>query len=100
MADLQVLLWLSFGAVRHRARRRDDPAQCAGHADVHGADAECRESSPLVTFSLQTATLSGTVLVFLIFVVAAAESRSPFRSCCSCRGHDAPRRRGYDSLKG
>ena len=27
----------------------------------------------LVTFSLETATLSGAVLVFLIFVVAAAE---------------------------
>jgi len=27
----------------------------------------------LVTFSLQTATLSGAVLVFLIFVVAASE---------------------------
>ena len=27
----------------------------------------------LVVFSLRTATLSGTVLVFLIFVVAAAE---------------------------
>jgi hypothetical protein len=40
----------------------------------------------LVTFSLRTATLSGAVLVFLIFVVACVrDRRSRFRSCCSCR---------------
>ena len=40
----------------------------------------------LVTFAAATATLSGAVLVFLVFVVAAPRSPSRSRSCCCCRG--------------
>ncbi len=55
----------------------------------------------LVTFSLRTATLAGAVLVFLIFVVAAAEISIAIpivlRLSRQRRSLDV---QGYDSLKG
>ncbi len=72
MADLQVLLWLSFvlfgiGLVGVMIRRNALVMLMCMELMLNAV------ILALVAFSLRTATLSGTVLVFLIFVVAAAE---------------------------
>ena len=72
MADLQVLLWLSFvlfgiGLVGVMVRRNALVMLMCMELMLNAV------ILALVVFSLRTATLSGAVLVFLIFVVAAAE---------------------------
>jgi NADH-quinone oxidoreductase subunit K len=55
----------------------------------------------LVTFSLETATLSGAVLVFLIFVVAAAEIAIAIPIVLQLsRQRSSLDVEGYDRLKG
>jgi NADH-quinone oxidoreductase subunit K len=72
MADTQVLLGLSFalfalGLVGVMVRRNALVMLMCMELMLNAV------ILALVTFSLETATLSGAVLVFLIFVVAAAE---------------------------
>jgi NADH-quinone oxidoreductase subunit K len=72
MADTQLLLGLSFvlfalGLVGVRVRRNALVMLMCMELMLNAV------ILALVTFSLETATLSGAVLVFLIFVVAAAE---------------------------
>ena len=72
MADTQVLLGLSFvlfalGLVGVMVRRNALVMLMCMELMLNAVIVA------LVTFSLETATLSGAVLVFLIFVVAAAE---------------------------
>jgi NADH-quinone oxidoreductase subunit K len=72
MADLHPLLWLSFalfalGLVGVIVRRNALVMLMCMELMLNAV------ILALVVFSLQTATLSGAVLVFLIFVVAAAE---------------------------
>jgi NADH-quinone oxidoreductase subunit K len=72
MADTQLLLGLSFalfalGLVGVMVRRNALVMLMCMELMLNAV------ILALVTFSLETATLSGAVLVFLIFVVAAAE---------------------------
>ena len=72
MADTQLLLGLSFvlfalGLVGVMVRRNALVILMCMELMLNAV------ILALVTFSLETATLSGAVLVFLIFVVAAAE---------------------------
>jgi NADH-quinone oxidoreductase subunit K len=72
MADLHPLLWLSFalfaiGLVGVIVRRNALVMLMCMELMLNAV------ILALVVFALQTATLSGAVLVFLIFVVAAAE---------------------------
>ena len=72
MAELPALLWLSFalfgiGLVGVMVRRNALVMLMCMELMLNAV------VLALVDFSLRTATLSGTVLVFLIFVVAAAE---------------------------
>jgi len=72
MADAQLLLGLSFalfalGLVGVMVRRNALVMLMCMELMLNAV------ILALVTFSLETATLSGAVLVFLIFVVAAAE---------------------------
>ena len=72
MADTQLLLGLSFvlfalGLVGVMVRRNALVMLMCMELMLNAV------SLALVTFSLETATLSGAVLVFLIFVVATAE---------------------------
>jgi NADH-quinone oxidoreductase subunit K len=100
MADLQVLLWLSFvlfgiGLVGVMVRRNALVMLMCMELMLNAV------ILALVTFSLRTATLSGTVLVFLIFVVAAAEIAIAIPIVLMLsrqkRSLDVE---GYDSLKG
>ena len=72
MAELPALLWLSFalfgiGLVGVMVRRNALVMLMCMELMLNAV------VLALVVFSLRTATLAGTVLVFLIFVVAAAE---------------------------
>ena len=72
MADLHPLLWLSFalfaiGLVGVIVRRNALVMLMCMELMLNAV------ILALVVFALQTATLAGAVLVFLIFVVAAAE---------------------------
>ena len=72
MAELEVLLWLSFalfgiGLVGVMVRRNALVMLMCMELMLNAV------VLALVVFSLRTATLSGAVLVFLIFVVATAE---------------------------
>ncbi len=72
MAELSVLLWLSFalfgiGLAGVMIRRNALVMLMCMELMLNAV------VLALVVFSLRTATLAGTVLVFLIFVVAAAE---------------------------
>ncbi|HEX5650675.1 MAG TPA: NADH-quinone oxidoreductase subunit NuoK [Steroidobacteraceae bacterium] len=100
MADLQVLLWLSFvlfgiGLVGVMVRRNALVMLMCMELMLNAV------ILALVVFSLRTATLSGTVLVFLIFVVAAAEIAIAIPIVLMLsrqkRSLDVE---GYDSLKG
>jgi NADH-quinone oxidoreductase subunit K len=100
MADLQLLLWLSFvlfalGLVGVMIRRNALVLLMCMELMLNAV------ILALVTFSLKTATLSGTVLVFLIFVVAAAEIAIAIPIVLQLsrqrRSLDVA---GYDSLKG
>lgn len=100
MADLQLLLWLSFvlfalGLVGVMIRRNALVMLMCMELMLNAV------ILALVTFSVKTATLSGTVLVFLIFVVAAAEIAIAIPIVLQLsrqrRSLDVA---GYDSLKG
>jgi NADH-quinone oxidoreductase subunit K len=100
MADLQLLLWLSIvlfalGLVGVMIRRNALVLLMCMELMLNAV------ILALVTFSLKTATLSGTVLVFLIFVVAAAEIAIAIPIVLQLsrqrRSLDVA---GYDSLKG
>ncbi|HET7203804.1 MAG TPA: NADH-quinone oxidoreductase subunit NuoK [Steroidobacteraceae bacterium] len=100
MADLQVLLWLSFalfgiGLVGVMVRRNALVMLMCMELMLNAV------ILALVAFSLRTATLSGAVLVFLIFVVAAAEIAIAIPIVLMLsrqkRSLDVE---GYDSLKG
>ena len=100
MADLQLLLWLSFvlfglGLVGVMIRRNALVLLMCMELMLNAV------ILALVTFSLKTATLSGAVLVFLIFVVAAAEIALAIPIVLQLsrqrRSLDVA---GYDSLKG
>lgn len=100
MADLQLLLWLSFvlfalGLVGVMIRRNALVMLMCMELMLNAV------ILALVTFSVKTATLSGTVLVFLIFVVAAAEIAIAIPIVLQLsrqrRSLDVV---GYDSLKG
>ena len=100
MADLQLLLWLSFalfalGLVGVMVRRNALVMLMCMELMLNAV------ILALVTFSVKTATLSGTVLVFLIFVVAAAEIAIAIPIVLQLsrqrRSLDVV---GYDSLKG
>ena len=100
MADLQLLLWLSFalfalGLVGVMVRRNALVMLMCMELMLNAV------ILALVTFSVKTATLSGTVLVFLIFVVAAAEIAIAIPIVLALsrqrRSLDVA---GYDSLKG
>jgi NADH-quinone oxidoreductase subunit K len=100
MADLQLLLWLSIvlfalGLVGVMIRRNALVMLMCMELMLNAV------ILALVTFSLKTATLSGTVLVFLIFVVAAAEIAIAIPIVLQLsrqrRSLDVA---GYDSLKG
>ena len=100
MADLQVLLWLSFalfatGLVGVMIRRNALVMLMCMELMLNAV------ILALVTFSLRTATLSGTVLVFLIFVVAAAEIAIAIPIVLQLsRQRRSLDVEGYDSLKG
>jgi len=100
MADLQLLLWLSIvlfvlGLVGVMIRRNALVLLMCMELMLNAV------ILALVTFSLKTATLSGAVLVFLIFVVAAAEIAIAIPIVLQLsrqrRSLDVA---GYDSLKG
>ena len=100
MADLQLLLWLSIvlfalGLVGVMIRRNALVLLMCMELMLNAV------ILALVTFSLKTATLSGTVLVFLIFVVAAAEIAIAIPIVLQLsrqrRSLDVA---GYDNLKG
>lgn len=100
MADLQLLLWLSIvlfalGLVGVMIRRNALVMLMCMELMLNAV------VLALVAFSLKTATLSGTVLVFLIFVVAAAEIAIAIPIVLQLsrqrRSLDVA---GYDSLKG
>ena len=100
MADLQLLLWLSIvlfalGLVGVMIRRNALVMLMCMELMLNAV------ILALVTFSVKTATLSGTVLVFLIFVVAAAEIAIAIPIVLQLsrqrRSLDVA---GYDSLKG
>ena len=100
MADLQLLTWLSIvlfalGLVGVMIRRNALVMLMCMELMLNAV------ILALVTFSLKTATLSGTVLVFLIFVVAAAEIAIAIPIVLQLsrqrRSLDVA---GYDSLKG
>jgi len=100
MADLQLLIWLSIvlfalGLVGVMIRRNALVMLMCMELMLNAV------ILALVTFSLKTATLSGTVLVFLIFVVAAAEIAIAIPIVLQLsrqrRSLDVA---GYDSLKG
>jgi NADH-quinone oxidoreductase subunit K len=100
MADLHPLLWLSFtlfalGLVGIVIRRNALVMLMCMELMLNAV------VLALVVFSLQTATLSGAVLVFLIFVVAAAEIAIaiPIVLQLSRQGR-ALDVEGYSSLKG
>jgi NADH-quinone oxidoreductase subunit K len=100
MADLQVLVWLSFalfatGLVGVMIRRNALVMLMCMELMLNAV------ILALVTFSLRTATLSGTVLVFLIFVVAAAEIAIAIPIVLQLsRQRRSLDVEGYDSLKG
>jgi len=100
MADLQVLVWLSFalfatGLVGVIIRRNALVMLMCMELMLNAV------ILALVTFSLRTATLSGTVLVFLIFVVAAAEIAIAIPIVLQLsRQRRSLDVEGYDSLKG
>jgi NADH-quinone oxidoreductase subunit K len=100
MADLQLLLWLSFalfglGLTGVMIRRNALVMLMCMELMLNAV------ILALVTFSLKTGTLAGTVLVFLIFVVAAAEIAIAIPIVLQLsrqrRSLDVV---GYDSLKG
>ena len=100
MADLQLLIWLSIvlfalGLVGVMIRRNALVMLMCMELMLNAV------ILALVTFSVKTATLSGTVLVFLIFVVAAAEIAIAIPIVLQLsrqrRSLDVA---GYDSLKG
>ncbi|HEX9208314.1 MAG TPA: NADH-quinone oxidoreductase subunit NuoK [Steroidobacteraceae bacterium] len=100
MADLQLLLWLSFalfglGLIGVMIRRNALVMLMCMELMLNAV------ILALVTFSLKTGTLAGTVLVFLIFVVAAAEIAIAIPIVLQLsrqrRSLDVV---GYDSLKG
>jgi NADH-quinone oxidoreductase subunit K len=100
MADLQVLVWLSFalfatGLVGVMIRRNALVMLMCMELMLNAV------ILALVTFSLRTATLSGTILVFLIFVVAAAEIAIAIPIVLQLsRQRRSLDVEGYDSLKG
>ena len=100
MADFQALLWLAFalfgiGLVGVMVRRNALVMLMCMELMLNAV------ILALVVFSLRTATLSGAVLVFLIFVVAAAEIAIAIPIVLTLsrqkRSLDVE---GYDSLKG
>jgi hypothetical protein len=68
VADLGRLALFSIGLLG-----LDRAAQPARHADVHGVDAQRRQPQPRHLRPARRQTSAGAVMVFLIFVVAAAE---------------------------
>ena len=100
MADLQLLLWLSIvlfalGLVGVMIRRNALVLLMCMELMLNAV------ILALVTFSLKTATLSGTVLVFLIFVVAAAEIAIAIPIVLQLsRQRSTLDVEGYDRLKG
>ncbi|HET9693732.1 MAG TPA: NADH-quinone oxidoreductase subunit NuoK [Steroidobacteraceae bacterium] len=100
MTEVQVLLWLSFalfglGLVGVMVRRNALVMLMCMELMLNAV------ILALVTFSLETATLSGTVLVFLIFVVAAAEIAVAIPIVLQLsRQRRSLDVEGYDSLKG
>ncbi|MGI9246381.1 MAG: NADH-quinone oxidoreductase subunit NuoK [Steroidobacteraceae bacterium] len=100
MTELPLLLWVSFalfglGLVGVMVRRNALVMLMCMEVMLNAV------ILALVTFSLQTGTSAGTVLVFLIFVVAAAEIAIAIpivmRLSRQQRSLDV---QGYDSLRG
>jgi NADH-quinone oxidoreductase subunit K len=100
MADAQLLLGLSFalfalGLVGVMVRRNALVMLMCMELMLNAV------ILALVTFSLETATLSGAVLVFLIFVVAAAEIAIAIPIVLQLsRQRSSLDVAGYDRLKG
>ena len=100
MADTQLLLGLSFvlfalGLVGVMVRRNALVMLMCMELMLNAV------ILALVTFSLRTATLSGAVLVFLIFVVAAAEIAIAIPIVLQLsRQRSSLDVEGYDRLKG
>ena len=100
MADTQLLLGLSFvlfalGLVGVMVRRNALVMLMCMELMLNAV------ILALVTFSLETATLSGAVLVFLIFVVAAAEIASAIPIVLQLsRQRSSLDVEGYDRLQG
>jgi len=100
MADTQLLLGLSFalfalGLVGVMVRRNALVMLMCMELMLNAV------ILALVTFSLETATLSGAVLVFLIFVVAAAEIAIAIPIVLQLsRQRSSLDVAGYDRLKG
>ena len=100
MADLQLLLTLSFalfglGLVGVMVRRNALVMLMCMELMLNAV------VLALVAFSLQTATLAGPVLVFLIFVVAAAEIAIAIPIVLQLsRQRRSLDVEGYDTLKG
>ena len=101
MDRTQLLLGLSFalfalGLVGVMVRRN-----ALVHADVHGADAERRDPGARHFLARRRQRLSGAVLVFLIFVVAAAEIAIAIPIVLQLsRQRQLARRRGLRSSQG